>query len=104
MLVNHPDSQLVSVVRASNLADARADDHITRNRQVISHDAFDQRTFSGAVLAQQSVKSARIELQGDIFVRDKGTEPFGDIDQLEPRRLPIGKISCHAIAAINDSE
>ena len=73
-----------------------ADDDITRIRQVISHDAFDQGAFSGAVLAEQSVKSAGLEFQGNIFVRDKRSEPLGDVNELESRRPRIGETRCHA--------
>src|SRR5580698_6359475 len=104
MLVHHTDSQLMGIVRASNLADARPDDNITGVWQVISHDAFDEGAFPSSIFAQEGVKSARLKFQGDRVIRDKRSKAFRQVDQLEARRLKLGGRFCHAIAAIKDSE
>src|ERR1700722_16894800 len=104
MLVHHPDSQLVGVIGAVNLLDASADDDFTCVRQVISHDAFYERTFSGSVLAEQRVKGAGFEFQGDLFVRDKRAEPLRDPNQLKAGRQKIGETGAHELAAMNDWE
>src|ERR1700730_4861517 len=104
MLVHHSDPKLVGVIRAANLPDRLTDDDITSIRQVITHDAFNEGAFPRTVLAQQRVKGAGLEFQGDMVIGDKGAEPLRDVDQLKTRRLRIGKTRCHEMAAMNDLE
>src|SRR5580693_1976905 len=104
MLINHPDTEFMSVVRAANLSNALTDDDLTGVCQMISHDAFDQRAFPGSVLAQQSVESARLKFQGDLFIGDKRAKPLGDLDKLKSRRPIVGRTWPHVIAAMKASE
>src|ERR1700693_2133395 len=101
MLINHPDTELMSVVRAANLSDALTDEDITGVCQMISHDAFDQRAFPGSVLAQQSVESAGLKFQGTLFIRDKRAKPLGNLGELKSRRQSIGRTWPHEIAVRN---
>src|SRR5580698_5198430 len=83
MLINHPDTELMSVVWAANLSNALTDDDLTGVCQMISHDAFDEGAFPSSVLAEQGVESAGLKFQGDLFIGDKRAKPLGDLDELK---------------------
>src|ERR1700722_13786944 len=51
--------------------------------------------------AQQSVESAGLKFQGDLFIRDKRAKPLGNLDELKARRLSIGRTWPHEIAVRN---
>src|ERR1700686_4440955 len=104
MLVDHSDPKLMGVVWAANLPDPWTDDDITGIRQMIAHDAFDEGAFPSPILAQQRVKGAGFEFEGDVVIRDEGAEPLGDVDKLKSGRPRIGGTRGHEIAEMKEPE
>src|SRR5262249_49401049 len=81
-----------------------ADQHIASGRVVVAHDAFDQRRFSCAVLAEESVERARLNLQLDIVERGEVAEPHGHGNGFDAEALVACVRLDHAIASIKSAD
>ena len=87
VLVDHADPQCVCIVRVLDLHHLAVffDDALLRLVQAEQH--AHQRTFAGAIFAQQSVYLAFAQLQGDIIVCLDPREFLGDVEHLDHKIL-----------------
>ena len=83
---------------------------------VIAHDAFDERRFAGAVLAEQRMERARPHLQRHLIERGELAEALGHVERFDAERLLRGgrrrqaagrderRHLAHAMASMNFAE
>jgi hypothetical protein len=89
VLVHHPDSERVRVVRRPDVALAAAHDDLARVRLVIADETFHERALAGAVLAEQRGERARLDSHGDVVERGEGAETFGHAKHLDVDRARL---------------
>ena len=80
-------------MRGARIADdllPLVDDQLAGIGLVIAHDAFDERRFSGAVLAEKSVECAGPDFQRNLVERRELAEALGHVDRFDPERLFAG--------------
>src|SRR5439155_6608111 len=91
MLVHHPDPVSMRVARASDDALDVIDDHGALIGRVVAHHALDEGTLPGAVLAEQRVKRAGLEGQGDVVESDQRAESLRHSGDREARWGDLGR-------------
>ncbi len=89
MLINHSDAERVGRARIINFLLLIIDPYRAFVRDVIAHNAFGERTFPGAILAQQRVKTAGRKFKRNIIEGSKGTEALRHARGFEVRRYQI---------------
>src|SRR5882724_7998469 len=89
MLVDHADTMIARVARV-------IDDHllIVQNdfaviRLVVTHDAFDEGAFAGAVATEQRVEGTWAQGHGDVVESDEGAEGLGHIHDFKTGRADV---------------
>jgi len=87
VLVHHADAQCICIVGVADgdLLAVLAD--LTSLRLVQAEQHAHQRTFAGAIFAQQGVYLAFAQLQGDIIVCLDPREFLGDVEHLDHKIL-----------------
>ncbi len=90
VLVDHAEPERMRVLRIGDRLFAAADQHVARGRVVVAHDAFDERRLARAVLAEQRVECAGLDLQLDIVQRGEIAEPHGHGDGFDAEAFVAG--------------
>ena len=76
MLVDHAETETIGVLRLSDAFLSVADDEIAGIGAVIAEQAFDEGRFAGAVLAEQRVHRASLNLQRHVIEGRERTKPL----------------------------
>ncbi len=100
MLIDHAEAERVRLARARDVDLAVADHDAAAVGPVIAHDAFDERRFAGAVLAEQRVNGARLHAHRHGLERDEVAEPLADVDRLDGQ----GRGGGHAMSRMRSAE
>ncbi len=80
MLVHHADAVRACVARIADRHFRAVEQDLAAIGRVEAHDAFDERGFAGAVLAEQRMNRSGLDLDRDVFERDQRAENLGHPD------------------------
>ena len=115
MLIDHAEAERVRGARIADDLLPVVDHQLAVVGLVIAHDAFDQRRFAGAVLAEQRVERAGPDLQRNLVERGELAEALGHVDRFDAegflhavgdgsRRADQRGHLAHAMASMNFAE
>ncbi len=91
MLVHHADPVRACVARIVDRQFRPVEQDLAAIGRVEAHDAFDERGFAGAVLAEQRVNRSGGDINRDVFERDQRAENLGHADGLQGRCAHRGR-------------
>ncbi len=91
MLVDHADAERAGIARIADRDLLAAEQDLALVGRIEPHDAFDERRLAGAVLAEQRMKLAGLDLHRDVAERDQRPEDLGHADGFERDRPRFGR-------------